>query len=127
MIRTLLAVMGEEAQVPTEADLDYLSALSGSGSAYPALMAQAMIADALTRGLSRSVAERATASVLAAGGALAGQVDKVDQVIATYQGYRGVTAAGLDAATGAGFAQAIAAALAAANAKAHQWTAEGPG
>ena len=44
LVRRLLAVMGEDAQVESEAQLDYLSALSGSGSAYPALMAQARLA-----------------------------------------------------------------------------------
>lgn len=125
VVRHLLAFMGEEAEVPDEAALDYLSALSGSGSAYPALMAQAMLADARAHGLPKAVAHQAVASVLAAGGALAGQVDRVDQVLAAYEGYRGVTAAGLQAAREAGLAGAITEALAAATAKARKLTAQG--
>lgn len=125
LVRRLLAVMGEEVEVRTEAELDYLSALSGSGAAYPALMAQAMLQDALSRGLSQAVAERAVASVLASGGALAGNPAQADAMLETYLGYRGVTAAGLNAAVSAGFAQAITAALAAAEAKARKLTAEG--
>lgn len=125
VVRRLLAAMGEEAEVKTEAELDYLSALSGSGSAYPALLAQAMLADALSRGLPQAVAERAVASVLASGGALAGDLAQVDSMLDTYLGYRGVTAAGLNAAVAAGFAKAVTAALAAADAKARTLTAKG--
>lgn len=125
IVRRLLSVMGEEAEVRTETELDYLSALSGSGSAYPALMAQAMLRDAMARGLPQAVAERAVASVLASGGALAGDPAQVDALLDTYLGYRGVTAAGLNAAVVAGFGQAITAALAAADAKARKLTADG--
>ena len=127
LVRRLLAFMGTEAEVQGEADLDYLSALSGSGSAYPALMAQAMLADARAHGLPDVVAQQAVASILAAGGALAGQVGQVDAVLAAYESYRGVTAAGLQAARAAGLAAAIATALAAAEAKARQLTAQGLG
>ncbi len=127
VVRLLLSAMGEEAEVRTEAELDYLSALSGSGSAYPALMAQAMLNDALVHGLDEAVARQAVASVLAAGGALAGQADRVDAVLAAYESYRGVTAAGLQAAREAGLAAAITTALAAAEAKARQLTAQGLG
>jgi pyrroline-5-carboxylate reductase len=120
LVRRLLAVMGEDAQVESEAQLDYLSALSGSGSAYPALMAQAMLADALGRGLPQAVAERAVASVLASGGALAADLQ-------TYLDYRGVTAAGMQAALAAGLAKAITDALAAAAAKARALTERGIG
>ena len=127
IVRRLLAVMGEEAQVETEAQLDYLSALSGSGSAYPALIAQAMLADALGRGLPQAVAERAVASVLASGGALAADTSGIDAMIQTYLDYRGVTAAGMQAAAKAGLAQSITKALAAATAKARALTERGIG
>ena len=125
LVRRLLAVMGEEAQVESEAQLDYLSALSGSGSAYPALMAQAMLADALGRGLPQAVAERAVASVLASGGALAADTSGIDAMVQTYLDYRGVTAAGMQAALAAGLAQSITKALAAATVKARALTANG--
>ena len=127
VVRRLLSAMGEEAQVETEAQLDYLSALSGSGSAYPALMAQAMLADALGRGLPQAVAERAVASVLASGGALAGDPGQVGAMIQTYLDYRGVTAAGMQAALEAGLAPSITKALAAATAKAQALTERGIG
>ena len=125
VVRRLLSAMGEEAQVETEAQLDYLSALSGS--AYSALMAQAMLADALVRGLPQAVAERAVASVLASGGALAADTSGIDAMIQTYLDYRGVTAAGMQAALEAGLAPSITKALAAATAKARALTERGIG
>ncbi len=56
LVRRLLAAMGDAAEVEAEAQLDYLSALSGSGAAYPALMAQAMLDHAAGQGLPPDVA-----------------------------------------------------------------------
>ncbi len=125
LVDRLLAVMGDAAEVATEGQLDYLSALSGSGAAYPALMARAMLAHAAGQGLSDDVARRAVASVLTSGGAIAGQVDRIDALLDTYLGYRGITAAGLTAANAAGLPQAVAQALDAAAAHARKMTREG--
>lgn len=125
LTRQVLSVIGVEAKVESERQLDYLTALSGSGSAYPALMATAMIADAIAHGLSEDMARAAVVSILQAAGALATQVGQLDTILATYEGYRGVTAAGIQAARTAGFPEAIAAALAAAEAKARILTAAG--
>ncbi len=127
LIRRLLRVLGGEAQVADEAALDYLSALSGSGAAYPALMAQAMLAHARGQGLPEDVAQAAVASVLASGAGLTGQVGTLNAVLDAYRGYRGITAAGLDAAEAAGFAQALGRALDAATAKARAMTRDGAG
>jgi pyrroline-5-carboxylate reductase len=119
VVRRLLAVLGDEAQVADEGQLDYLSGLSGSGAAYPALMAEAMLDDAQAAGLPRDLALRAVESVVAGSALLlAGRMDSVSDLLATYHGYRGVTDAGLNAARAAGFSQAIRSALAAAAAKA---------
>ena len=94
--------MGEEDRVETEDQLDILTALSGSGPAYPALMARALHRQALALGLPAAIAARAVASVI--NGSAAGlQVDKADEVIAAMMSYRGITAAGLRAAQDAGF------------------------
>lgn len=127
LVRRLLAVMGKEAEVETEAQLDYLSALSGSGSAYPALMAQAMLAHARKEGLSDNVAHAAVSSVMASAAGLAGQVETVGALLETYLGYRGITAAGLRAAEAAGFQTAITDALDAARDHARKMTRDGAG
>ncbi|MDR0808529.1 MAG: NAD(P)-binding domain-containing protein [Gemmobacter sp.] len=115
----LLSAIGTEDQVENEAQLDYLSALSGSGAAYPALMAQAMLDHARRNGLSDHVAMRAVEAVICgSAGILTRKMAEVGAVIEAYMSYRGITAAGLSAARTCGFPEAISAALDAASAKA---------
>lgn len=126
LVARLLSAMGTEARVPTEAQLDYLSALSGSGSAYPALMAQAMLADARARGLDEAVAQQAVEAVICGSAAyLRGRIGDLGQVINDYLSYKGITAAGIAAAT-PGLTAALHAALAAATAKAEAMGREPP-
>jgi len=114
----ILSAMGGQDAVQTEGQLDYLAALSGSGSAYPALMAQAMLQDALARGLPKRVAMAAVEAVVCGSAPfLAGKMGMLDDLLNTYRAYKGVTAEGIAAAEG-GMRQAIADALAAATAKA---------
>ena len=115
----VLGAIGMVDRVADEAALAYMSALSGSGAAYPALMAQAMYQDALKRGIAPDVAWRAVRSVVCAAPALFTQgPEQAAALLDSYHGYRGVTAAGLSAAEAAGFAEAITAALEAATQKA---------
>lgn len=117
----LLAAFGAEERVETEAQLDYLSALSGSGAAYPALLAQAMLAHARGMGLPDGVAQRAVEAVICgSSGLLAGRMGGLDGLIGAYMSYRGITAAGISAAQEAGFSTAMATALDAAFAKAQR-------
>ena len=118
LVARILSAMGGQDAVLDEAQLDYLAALSGSGSAYPALMAQAMLRDALARGVPEAVAKAAVEAVICGSAPfLAGKMGELDALLNTYRAYKGVTAAGLDAAE-AGLHQAITDALAAASAKA---------
>ena len=115
----LLSAMGQEDRIETETQLNYLSALSGSGAAYPALMARAMLTDAAEQGLPEPVALRAVEAVICGStGLLAGKLAEVPALLDAYMSYRGITAAGLAAAEAAGFEQAIRSALSAAMAKA---------
>ncbi len=114
-VAQILSVMGTQERIETEDQLDYLTALSGSGAAYPALMARAMLADAAARGLPEAVARRAVEAVICgSSGLLAGQMGGVQDLLDTYMSYHGVTAAGLTAAQTAGFEEAVRAALGAA-------------
>ena len=126
-VRALLARIGTEDEVPHERDIDLLTALSGSGAAYPALMAEAMLGHARAAGLPEPVARRAVEAAVCDGGAmLRGRIETAPEMLATYRAYRGTTAAGLDAAERAGFAAAIDAALAAATDKARRTRVTGP-
>jgi pyrroline-5-carboxylate reductase len=123
LVARVLGAMGQEEALATEAQLHYLSALSGSGAAYPALMARAMLADAMAFGLSEAVALRAVESVICgSAGLMAGKLAEVPNLLDSYMSYKGITAAGLMAAETAGFETAVRAALAAAFAKAKTMT-----
>jgi pyrroline-5-carboxylate reductase len=114
-VRAILSAIGTEDQIAFEAQIDFLTALSGSGAAYPALMAIAMLDAAREAGLDEGVAERAVSAAVCDGAAmLAGRIGDAAAMIETYRGYRGTTAAGLAAAEAAGFRQAVMSALSAA-------------
>lgn len=119
LVAQILAAMGQQEQLETEDQLRYLSGLSGSGGAYPGLMAQAMLADAKAFGLPDAIAIRAVEAVITGSvGLLAGRIDQVDELLESYMSYKGITAAGLSTAIEGGFQTALRKALAAAFAKA---------
>lgn len=125
LVSQILAAIGQEERLETEDQLHYLAGLSGSGGAYPGLMAQAMLADARAFGLPDAIANRAVEAVITGSvGLLAGRIDKVDALLDSYMSYQGITAAGLSAAVESGFQTALREALAAAFAKAKSMGAE---
>ena len=56
---------GEAAEVPLEAHIDDCGGMTGSGAAFPALLAQGMIAHAVAQGLPSAFAKRAAKGVVA--------------------------------------------------------------
>ncbi|MBV9563757.1 MAG: NAD(P)-binding domain-containing protein, partial [Bradyrhizobium sp.] len=64
VVRALFASCGDADEVPQESHIDYCVGLTGSGAAFPALMAQAMIEHAVARGLPLAFARRAAQGVL---------------------------------------------------------------
>ncbi len=120
-IQAMFDSCGSGDEVASEADLDYLTGLVGSGAAYPALLAEAMLAHALARGLSPQVAENAVRGVVVGASQLLGRGGMAPaQMIRAMLDYRGTTAAGLQAMRDAGFESAIAAGLEAAEAAAQR-------
>jgi len=111
-VRAILSSIGTSDELAEESQIDVLTALSGSGSAYPALMASAMLAWARQAGLAKPIALRAVEATVCGGAQLlAGHIEGAESMVSTYRDYRGVTAAGLDAAEKSGFVRAIKAAL----------------
>ena len=111
-MQAILASIGTSDELAEESQIDVLTALSGSGSAYPALMASAMLNWARLAGLAEPIARRAVEATVCGGAQmLAGRIEGAEGMVSTYRDYRGVTAAGLDAAEDAGFVKAINAAL----------------
>lgn len=118
-IQALFETCGKADEVGSEADIDYLTALSGSGSAFPALLADALLGHALAHGLSGPVARRAVAGVVCdASQLIAGPQAAPGEIVRAFMEYRGTTDAGLRAMQEAGFTEAVHAGLSAAMAKA---------
>jgi len=114
-VQAILRCFGSGDALATEAGIDYMTGLSGTGPAYPALLAVALIRDAVAHGLPPEVARRAvTAMFVGTGRLLEEKGEKPEDTVAAFVDYRGVTAAGIEAMRAAGFDSAVSAGLAAA-------------
>ena len=97
-----------EDQVPSERQIDYLSGLSGTGPAYPALLAAAMMEDAVAFGVPPEIARRAANAVIVGAGRLLEREDAAPaDTVRSFLAYRGVTAADIEAMRGVGFDAAV--------------------
>lgn len=115
IVRAIFDACGVEDEVATERDIDYLTGLTGSGPAFPALLASAMVSHAVAHGLPRETARRAVATVMAGAGRLLElRDDRPEDTVSTFLGYRGTTAAAIEAMQAAEFDVAVAKGLAAA-------------
>ncbi|MDM9620538.1 pyrroline-5-carboxylate reductase [Rhizobium sp. AC44/96] len=115
IVSRIFAACGDEDEVQSESDLDYLTGLTGTGPAYPALLAAAMMKDAIAHGLSPAIAQRAVvATMIGAGHLFEKKPDCPDDIVGRFVDYRGVTAAGIEQMRAAGFDTAVAKGLAAA-------------
>lgn len=119
LVRALFAACGQEAEIAEEAQLDLFTALTGSGPAFPALLADAMVEAALAHGLDRPLAEAAVRQVmLGAGEAIAREPASPAETVRSFIDYAGTTAAGLVAMQDAGLREAVARGIEAATRKA---------
>ncbi len=120
-VRALFSACGMVDEVAEERFIDYFVAMSGSGPAFPALLAEALMDDAVERGLPPGVAMRAAQQVIVGAGRLQehGAASPADTVRA-FVDYDGTTAAGIRAMQAAGFGRAVRLGLEAALAKGRQ-------
>lgn len=126
-VTTILSAIGTSDEIARESQIDLMTALPGSGAAYPALMAVAMARFMTDNGLPPDIAWRAADAAVCGGAAmLAGRIADAPALLAAYRDYRGTTAAGIDAAEAAGFSAAIRAALDAAARKARAMAGDAP-
>ncbi|MBX5216173.1 MULTISPECIES: pyrroline-5-carboxylate reductase [unclassified Rhizobium] len=115
MVRAIFETCGSEDEVARESDIDYLTGLAGSGPAFPALLAAAMMRDAVARGLPAEVARRAVNTVISGAGRLLERRNECpDNVVQTFLDYRGTTAAAIEGMRAAGFDAAVGEGLSAA-------------
>lgn len=106
---------GTAEEVFRESDLDYLTGLTGSGPAFPALLAKAMLDHAISRGLSADTARRAVEGVVVCASALISRPDRsAQELVETLTSYGGTTAAALQEMIACGFVNAVQKGLAAA-------------
>ena len=115
VVRAIFETCGSQDEVASEAQIDYLTGLSGSGPAFPALLAAAMMSDAIAHGLPANIARRAVNTVMAGAGRLLERRDECpNDVVQTFLGYRGTTAAAIEGMRAAGFDASVAEGLSAA-------------
>jgi pyrroline-5-carboxylate reductase len=111
-VQSLFETCGTADEVGREADIDYLTGLTGSGPAFPALLARAMLSHALSKGLPPEVARRAVEGVVAGASRLmSAPGGEPEQVVQTFLDYQGTTSAGLRAMIAGGFEAAVHAGL----------------
>jgi pyrroline-5-carboxylate reductase len=101
-VQGLLMCVGKASRVPSEDCIDYLSALSGTGPAFPALLMTALTHQAIAAGIPEEVALDAARGVVLNASQLLGTAEPqalIDSLVA----YQGVTAAALQSLMSAGF------------------------
>ncbi|TPL49853.1 pyrroline-5-carboxylate reductase dimerization domain-containing protein [Mesorhizobium sp. B2-4-6] len=115
IVRAIFCACGSQDEVGSERDIDYLTGLTGSGPAFPALLADAMMRHAIAFGLKPEVAQRAVNTVLTGTGRLIDLNDASPaDTVKAFLGYRGTTAAAIETMREAGFDEAVAKGLEAA-------------
>lgn len=108
IIRAIFDACGSQDEVHSEAEIDYLTGLTGSGPAFPALLAEAMMADAVSQGLAPEIAKRAVNTLITGAGRLLEQRDDCPtDIVQTFLDYRGTTAAAIEEMRAAGFDTAV--------------------
>lgn len=104
----ILQSFGKTDRVPRESDLDFLTALSGSGPAFPALLASAMVSSAQEAGVPLHIARRATAQTLRGTVSMLRDDDHDPSlVVDAFMTYGGTTASGLSTMITNGFLRAV--------------------
>ena len=110
-VQQLFETCGEADEVFSEHDLNYLTALTGTGPSYPALLAQALYNDAIEHGLSDALARRAAMGVVVNASQLIGPDRGFEALLETLKQYRGVSAAGIEGMRGGGLQASVSAGM----------------
>lgn len=118
-VRSLFEACGIVDIVTDEDHIDYFTGMSGSGPAFPALLVEAMMSDAIDRGISQDIARRAALQTLI-GAAQTFELNETrpTEIVRAFVDYKGTTAAAIQAMRDLGFAAIVQAGLEAAYLKA---------
>lgn len=117
LVQALFEACGDAAEVPQESHIDYCVGMTGSGAAFPALLAQAMVEHAVARGLPVAFARRAAQGVVVNASQLLAETDDPAPIVQAMIDYRGTTADALQTMIARGFKAAVGAGLDAASAR----------
>lgn len=97
-VSAFFGASGIASEVPREPDIDYFTGLTGSGFAFPALMARAMIEHAIENGVAPELADVAVRQLmLGAGTYVSVSKESAAEIVKTFVDYGGTTSAGLTA------------------------------
>lgn len=108
LVGTIFDACGTQDELTREEDIDFLTGLTGTGPAYPALLAVAMYNSARSHGINEDVAVRAVNGMLiGAGGLLQDRPVHPQNTVSAFVDYKGVTAAGIEAMQRRGFIEAV--------------------
>lgn len=110
LVQRLFECVGTAAEVQEESSIDYLSALSGTGPAFPALLMTALANQAIVAGIPVEIAQLAAKNVVVNCSQLLANRD-AQEMIDALVAYRGVTAAALQEMTHRHFEEQIGKAL----------------
>ena len=117
-VQAFFAACGEPAEVQAESDIDYCAVMTGTGAAFPTLLAEAMIADAIARGLAPDFANKAAKGVICNASQLLANPDESSaHIVREMIDYGGLTAAALQTMLARGFNEAVSAGFEAALAR----------
>lgn len=96
VVQQIIASFGAEDECASEDEVDYLCAIAGAGPAYPALLAQALEASAVNKGIRPEVARRAANGVIRGSGQMLDDLSaSPEALVDKFLEYEGTTAAGL--------------------------------
>jgi pyrroline-5-carboxylate reductase len=119
IVSAIFRSCGEVDQVFDEDQINYFTAMSGSGAAFPALLVQAMMMDAIQRGVPPEIARRAAQQTLVGAGRLQElSGTSPSETVKSFVDYNGTTAAGILRMLEGGFGEIVSAGLDAAYRKA---------
>lgn len=112
VVKSIFDACGKQDEVAKEHDIDYLTALSGGGPAFPALLAAAMMNDAVAYGLTPQIAKHAVNAVLEGAGRLVEIHDTCpSETVELFRAYKGTTAAAINTMEANGFASSVSAGI----------------
>lgn len=115
IVTRIFGACGTSDEVPSEEQIDYFTGFTGSGPAFPALLAEALRLHATSHGIPPDIAARAAREVLIGTGRIVERSpESLEKLVDDFVAYKGVVAAAINAMREEGFERSVSAGLEAA-------------